>query len=398
MNFASSPADQAFREEVHQFIAEQSQVFRGKAPPNSYSRQGRELWIRALHNKGWLVPHWSPAWGGRDWPPMRHYILEEEIFLAGCPEADGIGIHLAGPVIQAFGSVAQQRRYLPGILTGAEFWCQGFSEADAGSDLSLVRTTARRDEDQYVVTGHKLWVTQAQIADLMLALVRAKVGGEREQGLSVLLIDMRAKGVSTRPIPTLDGRYHVSEVLLDNVRVGVENLIGEEGKGWAYARTLLENERAASAGIPRAKGDFKRLVELASRAMRHGRPLSDSPLFRLKVAQLESELRALEYLYLRILSSSGRSQRNEALACVLKYRGAEAHQRICRLMLEAIGQRAIEYFPDTAHSSYENAGNDGACPDVDKVVESYLFSRSRTIAAGTTEVQKNMIAALALEL
>src|SRR5437660_1444280 len=177
MNFARPPADEAFRAEVRRFIADQPQdIVRGKPLGYAHSRRERELWIRALHRRGWLVPHWSAAWGGREWPAMRQYILHEETCAAGCPEIDRIATYLVGPVIQNFGSVAQQRRYLPGILTAAEFWCQGFSEPEAGSDLSLVRTTARRVGSQYVVNGRKLWITQAHIADQMFALVRVKAG------------------------------------------------------------------------------------------------------------------------------------------------------------------------------------------------------------------------------
>jgi len=399
MNFGSSPADESFRAEVRQFIAEQPpQIVRGKPLGHVHSRAERELWIRALHRQGWLVPHWSAAWGGRDWSAMRRLILQEEMCAAGCPEIDGIAIHLVGPVIQAFGSAAQQRRYLPGMLTATEFWCQGFSEPEAGSDLSLVRTTARRDGRHYVVNGRKLWITQAHIADLMFALVRVNVGTELQQGQSFLLIDMRASGISTRPVVTLDGRHHVNEVLMEEVCVPVENLIGEEGKGWTYARALLEGERASSAGLSHTKRDVQRLQELASREMRNGRPLGEDPLFRAKVAQLQSELLALEYMHLRVLSAGDHNPRSEALGCVLKYRGAEAHQRVSQLMMEALGERAIEYVPDPAIWARSNAIDDGASEDDAAVAASYLFRRSATIAAGTTEVQKNMIAALALEL
>jgi alkylation response protein AidB-like acyl-CoA dehydrogenase len=399
MNFESSPEDEAFRAEVRRFIAGQPpHIVRGKPLGYFHSRRERELWIQALHRQGWLVPHWSAAWGGRNWPPVRRSILLEEMSAAGLPETDRIATDLAGPIIQKFGSTAQQRRFLPGILTGAEFWCQGFSEPEAGSDLSLVRTTARREASHYVVDGRKLWITQAHVADLMFALVRVKAGSELQQGLSFLLIDMRAKGILVRPVMTLDGRHHVNEVVLEEVSVPAENLVGEEGKGWTYARALLEAERASTAGIPYTKRDLERLKKLASREMRNGRPLAEDPLFHAKVMELQSELMALEYLHLRVMSSGDHSPRIQALSCVLKYRGAEALQRVSQLMMEALGERAIEYVPVAGNGAPGSAINDGASGDKAGIASMYLFRRSSTIAAGTTEVQKNMIAALALEL
>src|SRR5262245_38019325 len=204
MNFDIDPADEEFRAQVRRFIAEQPpQIVRGKAFGYTHSRRERELWIRALNAQGWLVPHWSTAWGGRNWCALRRYILCDEICAAGCPEIDRIATDLVGPLIQAFGSPAQQRRYLPGILSATEFWCQGFSEPQAGSDLSLVQTTARHDGNCYIVNGRKLWTTQAHIADMMLALVRMKVANGLQPSLSLLLIEMRASGVSIRPVVTL---------------------------------------------------------------------------------------------------------------------------------------------------------------------------------------------------
>jgi len=395
MNLAIDPSGEAFRAEVRRFITTQPpEIVRGTPLGYEHSQSERALWIRALHAQGWLVPHWLPAWGGRGWPPMQRSILNQETAAAGCPETDRIATDLVGPVIQQFGSASQQRRYLPAILTASEFWCQGFSEPGAGSDLSMVQTTAQRDGKHYVVNGRKLWITLAHLADMMFSLVRVKTDGELQQGLSFLLIEMRASGVSTQPVLTLDGRHHVNEVLLEDVRVPVANLIGEEGKGWTYARALLEGERVSSAGIPYTKRDLERLKELASREMRNGRPLSEDPLFRGKVARLECELLALECLHLRVLSADARGSKAEALGCVLKYRGAEAYQQVSSLMMEALGRRAIEYFPVSGRVN----ADDGAPADTAGVAAAYLFRRSATIAAGATEVQKNMIAALALEL
>jgi alkylation response protein AidB-like acyl-CoA dehydrogenase len=399
MMATEAAADAAFRAEVRQFIADQPpQIVRGQPLGYVHSRRQRELWIRALNARGWLVPHWSAAWGGRGWSAMRRYILHEETCAAGCPEIDRIATDLVGPIIQSYGTASQQRRYLPGILSAAEFWCQGFSEPDAGSDLSLVRTAARREGSHYVVSGRKLWITRAHVADMMFALVRIKTAQALQQGLSFVLIDMRADGVTVRPVITLDERHHVNEVLLDDVRVPIDSLIGEEGKGWTYARALLEGERVSAAGIPYIKRDFARLTSLAARERRGGRPIADDPVFGAKLAWLQAELLALESLHLRVLGSDARTPRAEALGCVLKYRGAEAHQRVSELMMEALGDRALEYVPEPMEGEAPHEIAEGSSGDAAGVAAAYLFGRSATIAAGTTEVQKNLIAALALEL
>ena len=397
MDFAIDPEEEGFRTEVRRFIATQpASLVRGRPSGYIHSRAERELWIRALNRQGWLVPHWTSAWGGRPWSAVQRYILQDELCAAGCPEVDGIAIHLVGPILQTFGSLAQQKRYLPGILTGAEFWCQGFSEPEAGSDLSRVHTIATQRGHRYSVSGRKTWITQAHIADWMFALVRVKANGELQQGLSFVLIDMHAPGVSTRPIITLDGRHHINEVLLDEVDVPGENLIGEEGKGWTYARALLERERSSSSGLSHTKIDLKRLEEIASRQDFTGCLLKNSPLFHQKLAGLQHEVMALEYLNLRVLNVGAQNQQAEVLGSILKYRGAEAYQLASELMLEALGEQAIEYFPDAGSLLPHCVG--GTPGDLAGIAASYLFRRSATIAAGTTEVQKNIIAALGLGL
>ncbi len=386
MRLLDDAEELAFREEVRDFLRDLPPEIPSAQPFGyEHSRAIRELWTRTLARRGWLVPHWTRAWGGRNWPPMFHYILTQELCAHGCPEIDRIGTDLVGPILQLVGSQAQQQRYLPRILDGREFWCQGFSEAGAGSDLALVRTAARREGDHYRVNGRKLWATQAHEADMMFALVKVNAGVSLQQGHTFLLIDMHADGVTVRPIITIDGRHHVNEVALQDVCVPVANRVGEEGKGWSYARSILGTERMGAAGIPHTRRDLGYLRELASRMRQDGHLISEEPLFRHRLAKLEIEVLALEFLLLRVLHATPGTER-EALGCVLKLRGTQAYQRVSDLMMGVAGTRATALVQEGT-PSYEPS-----------VAAAYLFRRSATIAGGTSEIQRNMIAALALQM
>ncbi|HEU4655554.1 MAG TPA: acyl-CoA dehydrogenase family protein [Steroidobacteraceae bacterium] len=373
-----------FRAEVRQFLASApSEMEIGKPFGHVHSRATRELWTKALAERGWLVPHWPAEWGGQSWPSTLHYILAQELCSHRCPEIEKIGTELVGPILLSFGCEEQRRRFLPPILSGEEFWCQGFSEAGAGSDLSQIRTTARKQGDSYRVNGHKLWTTQAHEADLMLALVRVANGDSLQQGHTFLMIPMKTPGVQVRPIITLDGGHSINEVMLDDVRVPIDSRVGEEGHGWTYARAVLSAERMGAAGIPHTQRDLLFLQDLARQVRRRGRLLANDPHFRQRLAQLNSEVLALEFLLLRILQAPPSAER-DALGCVLKLRGAEAYQRVSELMLDAVGARAmVRQLEDSVD---------------DSVTAAYLFRRSATIAGGTSEIQRNIIAALGLQL
>jgi alkylation response protein AidB-like acyl-CoA dehydrogenase len=386
MKLLAAAEESAFRREVRDFLRSlPPDMGLGRPFGYEHSREVREVWTRTLGRRGWLVPHWTPAWGGQDWPPMFHYILAQELCAHGCPEIDRIGTDLVGPILQSFGSQAQQQRHLPRILDGQEFWCQGFSEAGAGSDLAQVRTAAQREGDFYRVNGHKLWTTQAHEADMMFALVKVRTGASLQQGHTFLLIDMHADGVAVRPIITLDKRHHINEVTLQDVRVPIADRVGEEGKGWSYARSILGTERMGAAGIPHTQRDLGYLRELAHRMQRDGHLIKNEPLFRHRLAQLEIEVMALEFLQLRVLHASAGPER-DALGCVLKLRGTQAYQRVSDLMMAVAGARATALVEEGT-PSYEPS-----------VAAAYLFRRSATIAGGTSEIQRNMIAALALQM
>ena len=256
-----------------------------------------QAWTRILHRQGWSAPHWPLEYGGTGWSPLRRHVFEEECALAGAPPTCTAAFSLVAPVIFTFGVEAQKRRHLPRILRGDEFWGQGFSEPNAGSDLASLRTAAVRRGDYYVVTGQKIWTTEAHYADMLFCLVRTHATPKPQQGISFLLIDAHAPGVTIRPIISIDGAHSLNEVFLDEVRVPAENLVGEEGKGWSYAKFLLENERAFSAEVPRNKRMFARLKAVASRERRHGRPLIEDPIFATRLAQARGRARCARVPY-----------------------------------------------------------------------------------------------------
>ena len=399
MNFDRDPQEEAFRLEVRAFIAEMwTKVV--AAGLESALRNYYVFWTRELHNKGYLVPTWPAEWGGKkDWSAKKIYILSEELCKGDAPDGDRIALDLVAPVIYTFGTPEQKQRLLPRILDADDLWCQGFSEPQAGSDLSLIRTRAVRDGEFYIVNGQKLWTTNGHNADMMFALVRVSSGGKLQQGLSFLLIKMHAPGVTVRPVITIDGGHSVNEVFLQDVRVPAKNLIGEEGKGWQYARFLLSNERVAVAAAPQTRKDLDKLKIMATTEIRHGRPLIDDPIFRAKVSQLEIDLIALEYSVMRMLDMIATKAPNiERLGPVLKIRGSELRQRVSELQMQALGERGLAYYvPRFAPDSMPHLAPPG--PDyANGVTGTYMFRRSASIAAGSNEIQRNIIATSGMEI
>jgi alkylation response protein AidB-like acyl-CoA dehydrogenase len=311
---------------------------------------------------------------------------------------DAIGIDFVGPVLCAFGSPEQKRRYLPRISNGEELWCQGFSEPDAGSDVMSLRTTAVRERNDYVINGRKLWTTNGHNADMMFALLRIETPGVRkQQGLSFMLLNMRSPGVTVRPVIMIDGGHHVNEVLLENVRTPITNLVGEPGKGWAYARYLLTNERKVVAGL----GWIAVTLANARRALEHvreqGMPLLAKSSLRIQLAQLEVEFHALQFMELRLLNTSTEDAANQALAPMLKLRATELRQRITEIVVQALGPRALE-----CPAEYYGPNEPSALPPPSEYVKhltrNFLFQRSATLAGGTSETQRNVIAAVGFGL
>ena len=401
MNFDPDPEDDRFRDRIRAYVGTTlrelfPEHFQIDAPVHNYEKHDMRRWIRALNEKELLVPHWPQQWGGANWHPNWRRILEEEFSNARCPPTDTIGTDFVGPVLCAFGSSEQKRCYLPAIRNGDHFWCQGFSEPHAGSDIMSLRTTAVRDREHFIVNGQKLWTTNAHNADMMFALLRIELPGIRkQQGLSFLLIDMRSTGVGVRPVIMIDGLHRVNEVSLQNVRVPTVNLVGEPGKGWVYARYLLTNERAVIAGLGQIKALLNNLREIARAEQKDGQALFADPLFRGQLSQLEIELQALEFMELRLLHSKADDSSVQILAPMLKLRGSELRQRVTELTLLTLGERALE-FPFSSEKDVWAAAS--TSPFALPATVNYLFQRSATLAGGTSEIQRNLIAGVALGL
>jgi len=398
MDLNFTPEEDAFRESVRAFLREavpdtvRAKILAGLPP------EPAELmaWQATLHRRGWGAPGWPERFGGTGWGPVQRFIFEEECATYGAPPQLAFGVKMVAPVIMAFGTPEQQQRHLPGILSGEVWWCQGYSEPGAGSDLAALKTRAVRDGDHYVVNGQKTWTTLGQHADWMFCLVRTDPEAKKQAGISFLLIDMKTPGITVRPIITLDGAHEVNETFLDNVRVPVANLVGEENKGWTCAKFLLGHERANIAGIGSSKRALARLKRIAAAEQRHGRPLIEDPLFAVRLAQLEIELMALEVTNLRVLAAEANHQSPGPEASILKVKGTEIAQGLSELTMQAAGPYALPFDRDAMALDYdgERVGPDYAAP----LAATYCNLRKLSIFGGSNEIQKNIVAQMILSL
>ncbi len=396
--------ERRFRDEVRGFLADTL-----PADVRAAMVAGRPLgkaqivdWQRALNRRGWAVPHWPVEYGGTGWSAVQEYIFQDEMQQAPAPPPLAFNVDMVGPVIARFGSPAQRERFLPRAANLDDWWCQGFSEPGAGSDLASLRTTARLDGDHYVVNGHKIWTTLAQHADWIFCLVRTDSSSKKQLGISFLLIDMRSAGVTVRPIITIGGEHEVNEVLLADVRVPRENLVGEENKGWDYAKYLLGRERTGIARVGASKERLRRLRALAAaRAYRDG-ALLDDPGFRERLLAVELELKALELTTLRILTAArGRdSGRPDPASSILKIKGTEIQQAITELYLELGGSYAMPFEPWSRKAGEPHApAGPGDPPDwLASIAPTYFNWRKVSIYGGSNEVQRSIIAKAILGL
>ena len=328
---------------------------------------------------------------------MQQYIFLEEMQQAPAPQPLPFGANMVGPVIYTFGSEAQKARFLPRIANIDDWWCQGFSEPGAGSDLASLKTTAKRDGDHYVVNGQKTWTTLAQYADWIFCLVRTDGAAKKQEGISFLLIDMKTPGITVRPIQTIDGGREVNEVFFDDVRVPAENLVGQENKGWDYAKFLLGNERIGIARVGVSKQRVRRIKELAGKEMSGDRPYLDNPRFREKLAAVEIELKALEMTQLRVVAGEAKRERGkpDPASSILKIKGSEIQQATTELLLEVVGPYAAPFQPEQDEGWNEPPiGPDWAGP----VAPTYFNWRKVSIYGGSNEIQKNIIAKAILGL
>ncbi|WP_417519254.1 acyl-CoA dehydrogenase family protein [Minwuia sp.] len=399
MDLAFTDEELAFRDEVRAFIEENvpSDIReRAKIGWNYLPKEDYVRWQKALHAKGWIAPNWPEEYGGPGWTAAQRFIFEEECARADCPRIQPFGVTMVGPVIYTFGSQEQKDHYLPRILASEDWWCQGYSERGSGSDLAALSTKAVRDGDDYVINGHKIWTSGAHRADWMFCLVRTSTEGKRQEGITFLLIDMKTPGIDVKPIISMDGYNNLNEVFFDDVRVPVANRIGEENKGWTYAKFLLGNERTGIAGIGRSKSELARLKAMARAESAYGGRLIDDPSFASGISTIESDLTALEMYNLRSLAEAAAGRPVGAEASMLKIRGTEIEQAINETMVEALAYYGAPY----VHTGLNWASNEGPVgPEyADGVMPQHLLKRAATIYGGTTEVQKNVIAKAVLGL
>ncbi|HYX91890.1 MAG TPA: acyl-CoA dehydrogenase family protein [Myxococcaceae bacterium] len=388
LNFTS--AENAFREEVRAFAERNLPAATRHAVLNGLrlTREQTVEWHRILYRHGWGAPGWPLEHGGTGWGPVEQFIFEDECAAAGAPGLLPFGLKMVGPVLMAFGTEAQKRRFLPRIASAEDWWCQGYSEPGSGSDLASLKTRAQRQGDHYVVNGQKTWITHAQYADWIFCLVRTDPAARQQEGISFLLIDMRSPGITVRPIITMDGGHEVNEVWFEEVRVPVENRVGEENQGWTYAKFLLGHERTNIAQVGVSKRELRRLKRIATEERKNGRPLIEDPLFAGRIARVEIELMALEITNLRVLSAERARRAPGPEASLLKIKGSEIQQAISELMMQAVGPWALPFGPPSpGGGGLGRAGPAYAAP----LGASYCNMRKTTIYAGSNEIQKNII-------
>jgi alkylation response protein AidB-like acyl-CoA dehydrogenase len=386
MDLAFTPEEQKFREEVRAWVrANLPQEIAHKVHNALHlTREDMQRWARILGKKGWLGYGWPKEFGGPGWTAVQKHLFEEEAALAGAPRIVPFGPVMVAPVIMAFGSPEQQKRFLPGIASGEVWWSQGYSEPGSGSDLASVKTRAERRGDKYIVNGQKTWTTLAQYGDWIFCLVRTSTEGKPQTGISFLLIDMKSPGVTVRPIIMLDGGHEVNEVFFDNVEVPAENLIGEENKGWTYAKHLLSHERTNIADVNRAKRELERLKRIAK-----SEGVYTDTRFRDEIAKLEVDIVALEMLVLRVLSAEKSGKNPLDIAGLLKIKGSEIQQRYSELMMLAAGPFAAPFIKEAMEAGYQ--GEFVGAAYVAPLAATYFNMRKTTIYGGSNEVQRNIV-------
>jgi pimeloyl-CoA dehydrogenase large subunit len=390
----------AFRDEVRAFIKESlpDSIRQTLIAERHFSKDDLVTWTRILNKKGWAVTHWPVQWGGTGWSPMKQLIFRDEIQQAPAPEPLAFGASMVGPVIYTFGSQAQKERFLPRIANLDDWWCQGFSEPGAGSDLASLKTTAKRDGDHWVINGQKTWTTLAQYADWIFVLARTDASVKKQEGISFILADMKTPGITVRPIQTIDGGLEVNEVFFDDVRVPVENLVGQENKGWDYAKFLLGNERNGIARIGISKARIRRIRQLASLPTYGDRPMMEDARFRQKLAALEVDLKALEMTQFRVISNERKREKGkpDPASSVLKITGSEIQQATTELLMDVVGPYALPYREERGGDRWNepSAGPDWAAA----VAPTYFNMRKVSIYGGSNEIQRGIIAKAILGL
>jgi pimeloyl-CoA dehydrogenase large subunit len=388
----------AFREEARRFFRTAiPETIRAKvAEGEGLTRDDMITSQRILNQHGWATPNWPVEWGGKAWTPVQVYLYQDEMQQANVPAPIPFNVSMVGPVIAQFASQEVKQRFLPMTANADIFWCQGFSEPGSGSDLASLRTRAERKDDKYVVNGQKIWTTLAQYADWIFCLVRTDTAAKQQEGISFLLIDMKTPGITVRPIITIDGGREVNEVFFDNVEVPAENLVGQENKGWDYAKFLLGNERTGIARVGASKAKVARIKELAAIERSGDVPLIDDPKFREKLAAVEIELKALEMTQLRVVADERKHEkgRPNPASSILKLKGSVIQQQLTELVMEVVGPYAMPYQRDFEGRNEPVVGPDYAT----EAAPMYFNYRKVSIYGGSNEIQRNIIAKAILGL
>lgn len=398
MNLEFSPEEIAFRDKVRAFIEENKpKNVSSKDAHDSLTADELTAWYKIIGEKGWSAPAWPKEYGGTDWTPTQRYIWSEENARAETIMPLPFGVAMVGPVIYTFGNEEQKRQHLPGILSGNVWWCQGYSEPGAGSDLASLKTTAVRDGDHYVINGQKTWTTMAQHADWGFFLCRTDPNARKPQeGISFILVDMRTPGIEVKPIITADGGHEVNETWLTDVRVPVENLIGVENKGWTYAKFLLAHERSGIAGVAASKREIERIREMAATQTNNGIPLTQDQDFASQLAEVEIELTALEFTELRSLAGEEAGKGPGPEASLMKVKGSEIQQRLTELTMKLAGNYG---FPFHYNNPIKGSNQFEVGPDFAKYSTlKYMNHRKASIYGGSNEIQRNIISKMVLGL
>ena len=391
MDLSYTDEERAFREEVRQFLTEKlpSELSEKVRRGQELSKDDHERWHAILNDQGWLATNWPKEFGGAAWNAVQRHIFEEEAAAHHAPRIVPFGLSMLAPVLQKFGSKEQQDYWLPRILSGEDWWCQGYSEPGAGSDLASLKTTAVKDGDHYIVNGQKTWTTLGQHANMIFCLVRTDKDVKQQEGISFLLIDMETPGITVRPIILLDGGAEVNEVFFDNVKVPAENLVGEENKGWTYAKYLLTHERTNIAGVGFSQAGLQAVKRIAESEMAGGRPLIENPHFAARVAQAEIDLMAMATTNLRIISKAAAGQAPGVESSMLKVKGTIIRHEINDLARRAAGVYAMPFASEAV------AGSNDALPDPNEagpVAAQYFNNRKLSIFGGSNEIQRQIIA------
>ena len=398
MDLSLTPEELAFRAEVRAFLADKlpSRLSDKVRTGVRLTKAEYEEWHAILNARGWFARHWPKEYGGTGWSPVQSYIFDTECALAHAPPIASFGLLMLAPVLIKYGSEAQKRHWLPRILDGSDWWCQGYSEPGAGSDLAALKTTAVREGDHYIVNGQKTWTTLAQHANMIFCLVRTDREAPKQAGISFLLIDMNTPGVEIRPIVLLDGDPDVNEVFFTDVRVPVENLVGEENMGWTYAKYLLTYERTGIAGVGRARAMLDDLKRVAARRQKNGRPLAEDPMFARRLANVEIDLDNMATTNLRTIVAVPGDSAPGVESSMLKIRGTQIAQELTSLLRRAMGPYALPFIAEALEEGHADApvGPEEAAP----AAAQYFRFRALSIYGGSNEIQRSIISKMMLGL